>query len=122
MVKTIEKGFFKDYFMDLIEPMYEENEKGRVCIFYGQAYDCLYVWADLIKDTNEIEKWLDDYEGSFTTYVYFYENGEVEMVIEYPYDYDGEDGADLVFELKGDGVAEMKDIMKSEINFDEFDD
>ena len=33
MVKTIEKGFFKNYFIDLIEPMYEENEKGKVCIF-----------------------------------------------------------------------------------------
>ena len=91
MTRTIEKGFFKDYFIDLIEPMYEE-----------------------------VDKWLDEYEGSFTTYVYFYENGKVEIVIEYPYDYDGENGADLVFELDGDGVAEMKDIMKSEIDFDEF--
>ena len=119
MVKTIEKGFFKNYFMDLIEPMYEENEKGRVCVFYGQAYDSLYVWADLIKDTKEINEWLEKYDGNFTTYVYFYKNGEVEMVIEYPYGYDGEDGADLVFELNGDGVAEMKDIMGSEINFDD---
>lgn len=119
MKKTIEKGFFKDYFIDLIEPMLEDTDNGKACIFYAQAYDCLYVWAGLIKDTKEIEKWLEDYEGSFTTYVYFYENGKVEMVIEYPYDYDGEDGSDLVFELDGDGVAEMKDIMKSEINFDD---
>jgi hypothetical protein len=120
MTRTIEKGFFKDYFIDLIEPMYEEVENGKACVFYGQAYDSLYVWAGLIKDTEEVDKWLDEYEGSFTTYVYFYENGKVEIVIEYPYDYDGENGADLVFELDGDGVAEMKDIMKSEIDFDEF--
>ncbi len=119
MVKTIEKGFFKDYFIDLIEPMVEDTDNGKACVFYGQAYDSLYVWAGLIKDSKEINKWLDDYEGSFTTYVYFYENGKVEMVIEYPYDYDGDDGADLVFELNGDGVAEMKSIMGSEISFDE---
>ena len=29
MTRTIEKGFFKDYFIDLIEPMYEEVEKGK---------------------------------------------------------------------------------------------
>lgn len=119
MEKKIEKGFFKDNFMDLIEPMVEDTDNGKACIFYGQAYDKLYVWAGLIKESKDINKWLEDYEGSFTTYVYFYENGKVELVIEYPYDYDGDDGADVVISLNGDGVDEMKAIMGSEISFED---
>lgn len=115
MERNIEKGFFKEYFIDLIEPMYEKTEVGKFCSFYAQAYDELYVWLGILKNAKEIDKWLDDYEGSFTTYVYFYENGKVEMLVEYPYDYDK--GADIVIELVGDGVDEMKEIMKSEISF-----
>lgn len=126
MEKKIDKGFFKDNFIDFDETDIIKYKEDGVSVynFSTSTYDTIFVWAGILSNTNQIMDWLDEFEGSFEVCLYYYEDGRLRINIEYPYDCD-ELEKDIF--VTGEGAEEIRSMLKPYIDeaeanggFDEF--
>lgn len=114
--KTISKGFFarniRDFNEDDIIKGFDDNGVAYYN-FQADCYDDLIVWMGMAHDHEELKEVLDNCDGSYVAYIYFFEDGRTSIAVEYPYDLEDDTEEYLV---DGEGAEEIRNLLKPYID------
>lgn len=114
--KTISKGFFCRNFRDFngndIIKGFDDNGVAYYN-FQADCYDDLIVWMGMVQDHEELKEVLDNCDGSYVAYLYFFEDGRTSIAVEYPYDLEDDTEEYLI---DGDGAEEIRNLLKPYID------
>lgn len=118
--RTISKGFFSRNFCDFNDTdIIEGNDENGVPYYNFQAdcYDNLIVWMGMVHDHEELKEVLDNCDGSYVAYLYFFEDGRTSIAVEYPYDLESFKADDTEeFLVDGEGAEEIRNLLKPYID------
>lgn len=64
-------------------------------------------------DHEELKEVLDNCDGSYVAYIYFFEDGRTSIAVEYPYDLEDDTEEYLV---DGEGAEEIRNLLKPYID------
>lgn len=111
--KTIEKGFFEKNIWDFsgVSDIIQCNDENgnEYYNFQADCYDGLVIWMGMAKDKKDLKRILDNCDGSFVAYLYYFEDGRTSIAMEYPYDISDET---VEFFVEGAGAEEIRSILK----------
>lgn len=117
-VRNISKGWLDDMIIDIepgteVEKVIDNKTETTGYNVQCAVWDRCLVWAGVADSIDDLHEQLDTVDGGFTAYLYYFENGESMLAIEYPYEYEE---PDKEVYLEGDGAAEVKTFIKGLID------